>query len=125
MQEASNNNKDIAKNFNSTIEDKDSSEQVISVSTEKSVSRFSRSQLALFGAITIAIIVTLVLVPKGSNFCFLSSCPRTLPDPSLAHNFWSLAGGFGMGAILTLMGLSAPIAILSALGIWLLMQISL
>jgi hypothetical protein len=124
-QKASDDREDVAKSFDGTIEDKGSSEQIISASIGKSTIRFSRSQLAILGAILIAIIVTLVLVPKGANFCFLSSCDRTLPDSSLAHNFWSLAGGFGMGAILTLMGLSAPIAILGSLGIWLLIQTSL
>ena len=107
MQKATDCGEDITKSLDSTIENKSSSEQIISASIGKSTIRFSRSQLVIFGAILIAIIDTLLLVPTEANFCFFSSCDRTLPDPSLAHNFWSLAGGFGMGAILTLIGLSA------------------
>jgi hypothetical protein len=125
IQKASDDGENVAKSFDDTIENKGFSEQNISASIWKSMTRFSHSQLAMFGAILIVIIITFVLMPEGANFCFLSSCDRMPPDPSLAHNFWSLAGGFGMGAILTLMGLSAPIAILGALGIWLLMQTSL
>jgi hypothetical protein len=97
----------------------------ISVTVGSSSSQFSISQSVVMGLVTVAIVGTFFLVTRGSDYCFLSSCNDIPFDNPITTNFWSFAGGLGMFGILSLMGISAPVAVLGALGLWLLMQMSL
>ena len=97
----------------------------ISVTVSGSKLPFSLNQLAVLGSLSIALIATFFLVTRGNDFCFFSICQEFPYKNPLAYNFWSAAGGLGAFGILGLMGVSAPIAVLGALAIWLLMQMSL
>ncbi|MBN3940878.1 hypothetical protein [Nostoc sp. NMS9] len=115
------NSKTIDEQVNNTGND----EERISVTVKSSKLPFSFSQSALLGIVAVAIIATFFLVTRGNDFCFFSICSEFPYQNPIVYSFWSAAGGLAGFGVLTLMGVSAPIAIIGGLATWFLMQISL
>ncbi|MEG3837905.1 hypothetical protein QUA46_28250 [Microcoleus sp. MON2_D6] len=94
--------------------------------------RFSGWELAagrwaVLGIVVVATACTFFLLTKGSEFCFFSTCTTAnTTTTSLATNFWGFLGGAATLMILTnVLGVALVPAVAVAMGIWLLMQISL
>lgn len=91
-------------------------------------SQISFGKWAVLGIVVVATACTFFLLTKGSEFCFFSICNMNMADTggSTANNFLGFLGGTATLIILTtVIGVPLVPAVAAAVGIWLLMQISL
>lgn len=127
--QSSSNNPQVASGSDAQIQSNPTPLETPAVSLKVPGSGFSLhlNKWIVLGIFVVAMVATIFLLTKGSEFCLFSTCQHPVDSTSsVAMNFWAFAGGTVTLVVLTtFFGVSLAPAVATSFGVWFLMQMTL